>query len=427
MEEKETKSGHSHRHHRHRHSKGGKNKFTKFIRENKQLLLGVSLALVIFMIGSVLVIGTGGLRKKPQNNTKPLPVVQTDVKVEDTVAFAIPYLPKPVPLADEWVTQCISDPDMTPALELLAPYRKEGLRLDRGLSAKLYYEIAKMPKGCSVASAVLLVSEDPAFPAEGLREIKLKENERSAQVNLLKVDTTYHYRFDVTLSDNSVVSVQSSFRTAASARILSIDGIANVRDIGGWAQADGKIIRQGLLYRGSEFDNGDGKGYQITEQGFKDLMSLGIKFDMDLREQEVVDKGTGTLGIQRKVYDSPMYVQIFNRDSGDEMLEIFTDLANPENYPMYLHCTHGKDRTGTVVFLLEAVLGVSEKDLIREYELSALYFDQARDLSTDDIYKVIERLEDYGGDSIQENARLYLLSIGITEEQIETLKTIYLG
>jgi len=427
MEEKEKKSAaeHSHHHHHHKHSKGGKGKFAKFMHENKRPLIGMAIALALFAV--LVVVGAVLFTQKPlgdPGNVNTTPLIQTEAQVEEMVALAIPHLPKDVPLADEWAKACISDPDMTPALQLLAGYREDGLRLDRGLSVKLRYEVAKMPKDCYVEKASLLVSEDVSFPEEGLRRFELKKNEFSVQVNLLKVDTTYHYRFDVTLNDGSVVSVQSKFHTDVTPRILSIDGIANVRDIGGWAESDGRVIRQGLLYRGSEIDNAAGRGYQITDQGLEDLKSLGIKMDMDLREPDVAGKGVGLVD-NWKVYDSPMYVQIFH--SSETVKDIFTDLANADNYPIYLHCTHGKDRTGTVVFLLEAVLGVCEEDLIREYELSALYFEQSKDISTDDIHRLIDRLENYDGDTLQENVHNYLLSIGITEEQIDALRTIYLG
>ena len=37
---------------------------------------------------------------------------------------------------------------------------------------------------------------------------------------------------------------------------------------------------------------------------------------------------------------------------------------------VYFHCAGGADRTGTLAFLIEALLGVSESDLSKDYELT---------------------------------------------------------
>ena len=39
---------------------------------------------------------------------------------------------------------------------------------------------------------------------------------------------------------------------------------------------------------------------------------------------------------------------------------------------IYFHCTHGADRTGTIAYLIEALLGVDESDRITDYELTTL-------------------------------------------------------
>jgi len=45
-------------------------------------------------------------------------------------------------------------------------------------------------------------------------------------------------------------------------------------------------------------------------------------------------------------------------------------LANPSNYPVLVHCTHGKDRTGIIVALALAAVGVDEDHIIADYAKS---------------------------------------------------------
>ena len=40
---------------------------------------------------------------------------------------------------------------------------------------------------------------------------------------------------------------------------------------------------------------------------------------------------------------------------------------------LYFHCRIGTDRTGTVAYILEGLLGVPEEDRIQDYELSFFY------------------------------------------------------
>ena len=53
-----------------------------------------------------------------------------------------------------------------------------------------------------------------------------------------------------------------------------------------------------------------------------------------------------------------------------EILEIFTILANPASYPILLHCTQGKDRTGLSVILVLLLCKVPEQAIIADYRAS---------------------------------------------------------
>ena len=98
---------------------------------------------------------------------------------------------------------------------------------------------------------------------------------------------------------------------------------------------------------------------------------------------------------------------------------VFADLANPDNYPIYMHCTYGSDRTGIICYLLEAMLGVSRGDCLRDYGLS--------NLNIAEIQFVENGLKAYKGNSLKEQVESYLISCGVSEYQINSIRNIYLG
>lgn len=103
--------------------------------------------------------------------------------------------------------------------------------------------------------------------------------------------------------------------------------------------------------------------------------------------------------------------------------KLFADLANENNYPMYMHCTYGKDRTGTVCYLLQLLLGVSEEDAYKEWELSVLLDGR---VDYDSMEKYISTLKTLNGDTMQEKVENHLLSIGVTQTEIESIRRILL-
>lgn len=241
----------------------------------------------------------------------------------------------------------------------------------------------------------------------------------------LYTNTRYYYRVTA-YTETGAVSQTGWFNTADTPRILSIDGISNVRDIGNWKTDSGKRIKQGLLIRGTELDGAKESVYHLTNQGMDDMLNvLGIKTDMDLRSETDVPYASDALGsrVTHKYYNmglSDVYGAIFDTDVQPTVAEIFTDLANKDNYPIYIHCTYGRDRTGTICYILEAVLGVSRGDCLKDYGLS--------NASVDSIRVVEAGLMSYGENlSLKEQAELYLISCGITMDQINAIRDIFLG
>lgn len=235
----------------------------------------------------------------------------------------------------------------------------------------------------------------------------------------LYANTTYYYRVTA-YTTTGVVTKNGQFQTADTPRILSVDGATNLRDIGNWKTDSGKRIKQGLLLRGTELDGAVEPSYHLTNKGVVDMLEVfGIKTDIDLRAKTPDSKDALGARVQHNYYDMVMYAEIFTDAGKDKIKAVFTDLSNPANYPIYLHCTYGRDRTGTVCYLLEAVLGVSRGDCLKEYSLS--------NCNISNILAVEKGLDAYGGSSLKENAELYLKDCGITDTQIQTLRQIFLG
>jgi protein-tyrosine phosphatase len=71
--------------------------------------------------------------------------------------------------------------------------------------------------------------------------------------------------------------------------------------------------------------------------------------------------------------------------SGREIEDVFNLLADENNYPVMVHCTHGKDRTGLIVLLVLMLCGVNPDAIAEDYmrseeELKADMADRLRQI-----------------------------------------------
>lgn len=318
--------------------------------------------------------------------------------------------------------------------QLVNGYLVSGTRTDKGKPVTLSYGVEKSEKPIDFAYAEISLTED--FSSVVCIEL-FEEDSTSVDVYNLQTDMQYYFRIVAQEQDDEELSASGSFVTAASPRFISLDGACNVRDIGGWKTEDGKTVKQGLLYRGSEIDGGKNTGHVdfcLTEKGIEQLRALGIKTDLDLRSESVKVSEYSILGadVNRTFYDAAQYQTIVYDVNAERTRAIFSALAKPEAYPVYMHCTHGVDRAGSTAFLLNALLGVSKADLIRDYELSAFYYNFAhvnRNVNNGGtILKLASVLEDYyEGETFAEKVASFLLSIGVTQAEIDSIRSILLS
>ena len=113
----------------------------------------------------------------------------------------------------------------------------------------------------------------------------------------------------------------------------------------------------------------------------------------------------------------------------ESLIKEIKTFVNPKNFPIYIHCSLGRDRTGTLCFLINALLGVSEMDLYRDYELSMMSKKGKTDGQTAQsivggafttLYNFIKNYNN--ADTLSDGARMYMIDLGITEEEIEAIK-----
>ena len=231
------------------------------------------------------------------------------------------------------------------------------------------------------------------------------------------------------ITDSAGNKASSSFNTAPGVRLiefpLSAGGPVNFRDLGGRKTLSGKKVKQGIVYRGSQ---------TVCDFFFEEnrkyiLENLKIKTDLDLRYdtqvvKEVAAGGVSSLG--KEVQWLHYTVNAFDSFT-PEQCELFRKtlqtFAVKENYPIYVHCRGGADRTGEISFLFNGLAGVSLEELYDDYELSALGpFPCSRNFEY--FQKWQETIATYSSKElpIQEQIEKYCLAIGLTPEEISAIR-----
>jgi protein tyrosine/serine phosphatase len=104
------------------------------------------------------------------------------------------------------------------------------------------------------------------------------------------------------------------------------------------------------------------RGAQPEDEGFGELKALGIKTVVNLRSMhsdrsETEAHGLGYVHLAEQAWAA----------EDEETLAFLKVALDPERQPIFVHCQHGADRTGTSVAAYRIVVqGWSKRDAIRE-------------------------------------------------------------
>lgn len=255
----------------------------------------------------------------------------------------------------------------------------------------------------------------------------------------------------------------------ASAQDVCLDGViegaVNFRDLGGLPAGDA-YVRPGLVYRSA-------MTHRITERGVRTLVEeLGVRTVIDLRaarEREedgllaldgfdvqhhhvpMADTVNAPAEVQRAryeqmrngVFDWPASYQRMTRNFASGFREFFALLARPAALPAVFHCTAGRDRTGVAAALLLRSLGVSDETIAEDYARTGVYLrphvrhfirvGARMQISDEQMMRVLDTRAEAmhtflaGIDREHGSVEGYLDSIGVSEQEVDTLRGLLLA
>ena len=159
------------------------------------------------------------------------------------------------------------------------------------------------------------------------------------------------------------------------------------------------------------------------------LDTLGVRTDLDLRRPDECHGMRGSpLGpsVRWVHVSSGQYAGIqepFGREAFAKVFRVFLD---PDSYPIVFHCISGQDRTGAVAFILNALLGVDEEELWRDWEASAFHnpnpaFNHEKKFNL--LYHGFDR---WPGATVNERVEAYVLDLGFTPEDVDAFRGLLL-
>lgn len=204
----------------------------------------------------------------------------------------------------------------------------------------------------------------------------------------------------------------------------------------------GGNIKKNTFFRGASPVNNQNKRAKLTDNLIK---KENINFILDLSDTEK------TLEKYKKdgTFDNSYYSELLSQDKvallglganyrsekfTDSLVEGFRKMMN-ESGPYYIHCTEGKDRTGFVCALIEALCGATYDEIENDYMITYKnYFNFTKELDKEKYDMVLEKRfndmlycicdipegQSLSDINLKERARKYIVKIGMTEQEADS-------
>lgn len=215
-----------------------------------------------------------------------------------------------------------------------------------------------------------------------------------------------YYKVISVKDDVETTVAEGSLLPEGMLRWIYAEGTWNVRDMGGWTGLGGNPIKYGKLFRGGQLTNPkDPYNVLLTANGIEAMRNAGIRAELDLRSSSQAHYSNASFAVKdannkwdadfTNIATTSARMWQFDKDESNikAIKWIISELKAGK--PVFYHCQNGADRTGTIGFLIGALLGMSESDLAKDYELTT--FCQEAAVAFDPTEVGFARLRNYEG------------------------------
>ncbi|MDQ3871249.1 MAG: tyrosine-protein phosphatase [Chloroflexota bacterium] len=176
-------------------------------------------------------------------------------------------------------------------------------------------------------------------------------------------------------------------------RHLPIIGTRNLRDIGGYPAGEGRQTRWRTVFRADCLD-------RLPDASQEALLDYGIRQVIDLRRLDELESYPNVFRESPRVryvhiplvdvdpYEragsvAGMY-RLYLDERRPQTAAVFRALLHPDGLPAVIHCAAGKDRTGVIIALLLAAVGVPNETIAEDYGFSQRCFSTRWEVITSD-------------------------------------------
>ena len=316
---------------------------------------------------------------------------------------------------DDYVQEAFEREDITNPVTVVFKWKRSNM------FAPMRFKISTSPDLAELVGVDACCTYGEIFPSD-------EDGVYCVCVTNFKSGTKYYWTVDDLSGECPVYTFTTDENET---RFINIPGArGNIRDIGGKMTASGKRIKQGYVFRGAAMEKPYYDPEGLTTDGKRIVREIfKMKLQIDLR-YEAIGKMTDTVfGKDGKyvLYPSGAYNWIHDIGAKDMIVMMLELFADEDNYPIFFHCVAGADRTGTLAMLLEGLLGVSDEDIIADYNATTLNNEFRRWDGNDEIKAMVKGLNElYPNKTLSQQIALYVENCGISNEKIEKIKNLLL-